>query len=61
MARSGLTPTSRGPPWHPRRRCPDGLVLNAALRWWWADPAAGLHLIYYAAREIFGAQDEEPA
>ncbi|MDQ6836848.1 MAG: cation transporter, partial [Actinomycetota bacterium] len=28
-----------------------GLILNAALRWWWADPAAGLIIIYYAARE----------
>lgn len=34
-----------------------GLVLNAGLGWWWADPAAGYVLIYYAAREareIFG-------
>jgi divalent metal cation (Fe/Co/Zn/Cd) transporter len=33
-----------------------GLVLNAALGWWWADPAAGYVLVYYAtreAREIF--------
>jgi len=28
-----------------------GLVLNAAARWWWADPAAGYVLVYYAARE----------
>jgi divalent metal cation (Fe/Co/Zn/Cd) transporter len=31
-------------------------VLNAALGWWWADPAAGYVLVYYAvreAREIF--------
>jgi len=28
-----------------------GLVLNAALGWWWADPAAGYVLVYYAARE----------
>ena len=28
-----------------------GLVLNAGLGWWWADPAAGYVLIYYAARE----------
>jgi divalent metal cation (Fe/Co/Zn/Cd) transporter len=29
-----------------------GLVLNAALRWWWADPAAGYVLVFYAAREV---------
>ena len=29
-----------------------GLILNAALGWWWADPAAGYVLVYYAAREI---------
>jgi divalent metal cation (Fe/Co/Zn/Cd) transporter len=29
-----------------------GLLLNAAARWWWADPAAGYVLVYYAAREI---------
>jgi divalent metal cation (Fe/Co/Zn/Cd) transporter len=37
-----------------------GLVLNAALGWWWADPAAGYVLVYYAAREareIFAAPD----
>jgi divalent metal cation (Fe/Co/Zn/Cd) transporter len=28
-----------------------GLALNAALGWWWADPAAGYALVYYAARE----------
>ena len=32
-----------------------GLVLNAALGWWWADPAAGYVLVYYAAREVFSA------
>jgi divalent metal cation (Fe/Co/Zn/Cd) transporter len=34
-----------------------GLTLNAGLGWWWADPAAGYVLVYYAAREareIFG-------
>jgi divalent metal cation (Fe/Co/Zn/Cd) transporter len=30
-----------------------GLVLNAALGWWWADPVAGYVLVYYAAREVF--------
>jgi divalent metal cation (Fe/Co/Zn/Cd) transporter len=29
-----------------------GLVLNAALRWWWADPAAGYMLVFYATREV---------
>jgi divalent metal cation (Fe/Co/Zn/Cd) transporter len=28
-----------------------GLVLNASLGWWWADPAAGYILVYYGARE----------
>ena len=28
-----------------------GLVLNATLGWWWADPAAGYVLVFYAARE----------
>jgi divalent metal cation (Fe/Co/Zn/Cd) transporter len=29
-----------------------GLALNAGLGWWWADPAAGYVLVYYAAREV---------
>ena len=29
-----------------------GLVLNATLGWWWADPAAGYILVFYAAREV---------
>ena len=29
-----------------------GLVMNATLGWWWADPAAGYVLVYYAAREV---------
>ena len=28
-----------------------GLVLNALLGWWWADPLAGLVIVYYAIRE----------
>jgi divalent metal cation (Fe/Co/Zn/Cd) transporter len=28
-----------------------GLVLNAGFGWWWADPAAGFVLVYYAGRE----------
>ncbi len=30
-----------------------GLVLNSTLGWWWADPAAGFVLVYYAGRECF--------
>jgi divalent metal cation (Fe/Co/Zn/Cd) transporter len=29
-----------------------GLVLNAVASWWWADPAAGYVLVYYATREV---------
>jgi len=29
-----------------------GLAMNAGLGWWWADPAAGYVLVYYAAREV---------
>jgi hypothetical protein len=38
-----------------------GLVLNAVAGWWWADPAAGYVLVYYATREvreIFSASSE---
>jgi divalent metal cation (Fe/Co/Zn/Cd) transporter len=28
-----------------------GLALNAGIGWWWADPAAGLVIVYYAIRE----------
>lgn len=28
-----------------------GLLLNAGLGWWWADPVAGLVIVYYALRE----------
>ena len=40
-----------------------GLALNAALGWWWAGPAAGYVLVYYAARkvrEIFTGHDRQP-
>jgi divalent metal cation (Fe/Co/Zn/Cd) transporter len=30
-----------------------GLLLNAALGWWWADPLAGYVLVFYAAREVY--------
>ncbi len=37
-----------------------GLVLNGALGWWWADPAAGLALVPLIAREgIEGLRGEE--
>lgn len=28
-----------------------GLVLNAAVGWWWADPLAGLVIVFYGFRE----------
>jgi divalent metal cation (Fe/Co/Zn/Cd) transporter len=28
-----------------------GLVLNALLGWWWADPLSGLVIVYYALKE----------
>jgi divalent metal cation (Fe/Co/Zn/Cd) transporter len=28
-----------------------GLALNALVGWWWADPLAGLVIVYYAFRE----------
>lgn len=28
-----------------------GLVLNAALGWWWADPLSGLVIVFYAIKE----------
>jgi divalent metal cation (Fe/Co/Zn/Cd) transporter len=31
-----------------------GLVLNATIGWWWADPAAAYVLVYYAVREARG-------
>jgi divalent metal cation (Fe/Co/Zn/Cd) transporter len=30
-----------------------GLVLNATLGWWWADPIAGYVLVHYAAKEAW--------
>ncbi|WP_435838781.1 cation transporter [Streptomyces abikoensis] len=29
-----------------------GLLLNTAVGWWWADPAAGYVLVCYAIREV---------
>jgi divalent metal cation (Fe/Co/Zn/Cd) transporter len=28
-----------------------GLLLNAALGWWWADPLAAFIIVYYGLRE----------
>ena len=39
------------------------VLLSAALGWWWADPAAGYVLVFYAAREargIFSAKAGRP-
>lgn len=42
-----------------------GIVLNAAAGWWWADPTAGLVIVFYAlreARQIFTTgQEPSPA
>jgi divalent metal cation (Fe/Co/Zn/Cd) transporter len=35
-----------------------GLVLNAALGWWWADPLAGFVIVFYGAREGWAALRE---
>ena len=35
-----------------------GVVLNAALRWWWADPVAALVLVVYGSREALHAWRE---
>ena len=32
-----------------------GLILNSFVGWWWADPAAGYVILYYAIREARGA------
>jgi divalent metal cation (Fe/Co/Zn/Cd) transporter len=32
-----------------------GLILNAAVGWWWADPLAGLVITYYGLREGWAA------
>ncbi|MDQ1582027.1 MAG: hypothetical protein QOF36_81 [Microbacteriaceae bacterium] len=41
-----------------------GLLLNGLFGWWWADPVAGLVIVYYAVREaraIFAAPAAAPA
>jgi Repeat of Unknown Function (DUF347) len=37
-----------------------GLVLNATLGWWWADPLAGLMIVYYGIREAREALHHQP-
>ena len=40
-----------------------GLVLHSSIGWWWADPAAGYVIVYYAIREavhIFRAEAAMP-
>ncbi len=32
-----------------------GIALNTALGWWWADPLAGLVIVFYVAREGYAA------
>lgn len=35
-----------------------GLILNAAFGWWWADPLAGLVIVYYGFKEGWHALHE---
>ncbi len=35
-----------------------GLALNDLLGWWWADPLAGLVIVYYAVREAAAIRNE---
>ena len=35
-----------------------GLALNSLLGWWWADPLAGLVIVYYGFREAWHAWQE---
>jgi divalent metal cation (Fe/Co/Zn/Cd) transporter len=36
-----------------------GLVLNATVGWWWADPLAGYVLVFYAVREVRAIAGEQ--
>ena len=38
-----------------------GVTLNALLGWWWADPLAGLVIVYYGIREGLHAYHESTA
>jgi divalent metal cation (Fe/Co/Zn/Cd) transporter len=37
-----------------------GLLLNGLLGWWWADPVAGLVIVFYGAREAVHALRHQP-
>jgi divalent metal cation (Fe/Co/Zn/Cd) transporter len=37
------------------RRCWAGLVLNALVGWWWADPVAAYVILAYGAKEGWAA------
>jgi hypothetical protein len=34
-------------------------LLNALLLWWWADPAAGLDIVYYALHEAHAIASDD--
>jgi divalent metal cation (Fe/Co/Zn/Cd) transporter len=36
-----------------------GLLLNALLDWWWADPLAGLVIVYYGLKEGWAARNAQ--
>lgn len=38
-----------------------GIALDLAFGWWWADPVAGLVIVFYAAREAFVILRAHPA
>ncbi len=38
-----------------------GIALDLALGWWWADPVAGLVIVFYAAREALAILRRRPA
>jgi hypothetical protein len=57
IGRAGQSGAAHRGPGHADRRhlaaaVLPGLALNAASGWWWADPAAGYVLVFYAAREV---------
>ncbi len=35
-----------------------GVLLNASIGWWWADPIAGLVIVYYGVREGVHSRNE---
>ena len=38
-----------------------GLLLNAALGWWWADPLAGFVIVFYSVKEGWEALHHQPS